>query len=155
MHSKLQHVCRCCTDMELVTQEAVFQGTSMGYKLAAEPNMQQPRRLSAKKRNRVDRSSDTACPSGTFQWPKASGYCWSKRETFGAIQGPGNNVFAASNVLVDSNTDTLTLNMVKKGSRTSCAEVLLDRSLGYGDYVWQTVTDPDEVSPELKALVGA
>lgn len=86
------------------------------------------------------------CPTGTIQWPKNSGFCWIKRETNNVKQGPGDNVFAASNVVLDSSTDKLTLKMVKKGRQTSCAEVILDRSLGHGDYVWQIDTDPSQVS---------
>jgi hypothetical protein len=43
-----------------------------------------------------------ACPSSQLEWPAASGYCWYKRDSGNQQTGPGSNVFAASNVAVNT-----------------------------------------------------
>jgi len=37
-----------------------------------------------------------------FEWPTGTGYCWYKRDSNGAQQGPGSNVFKGSNVAVNT-----------------------------------------------------
>jgi hypothetical protein len=43
-----------------------------------------------------------ACPSSQFEWPAASGCCWYKRDSGNQQTGPSSNVFAASNVAVNT-----------------------------------------------------
>ena len=63
-----------------------------------------------------------------------SGYQWAVRSPRGAV-GPGPNLFSDSsrNVWVDE-AGRLHLKITHDGGRWTCAEVALDRSLGYGTY---------------------
>lgn len=87
------------------------------------------------------------CPAGQFRWPKDKGdYCWWRRDSGGARQGPGDNIFKWQNAVIDERTDALVLTIARDASGVlSCGEVLTNRSLGYGDYVWTVQTDPSTV----------
>jgi len=63
-----------------------------------------------------------------------SGRSWTVKTSSGAV-GPGPNIFAASNVVVDS-AGKLRLKITKKSGKWTCAEVILNASPGYGTYEW-------------------
>jgi hypothetical protein len=102
----------------------------------------------AAKRSPAPVRQATACPGSSIEWPAGSHYCWSRKDSAGALQHPGPNVFSSSNVAVANGQ--LTLRVLKSGkgksSRSSCAEVTLDRSLGLGTYVFEIDTNPSLVS---------
>jgi hypothetical protein len=80
-------------------------------------------------------------------WPANSGYCWYRRDSGGQRQGPGDNIFASANAGVEVATGNLVVKIVKEaGGGFSCGEVFLDRSLGFGDYVFVVQSDPSLVS---------
>ena len=62
-----------------------------------------------------------------------SGYDWKVR-TIESDRGGMNNLYSGDNAWVDSE-GALHLRIAKQQDQWSCAEVVLDRSLGYGDYV--------------------
>jgi hypothetical protein len=57
-------------------------------------------------------------------------------------------MFSSANAAVDAATGNLVLSIVKApgGASLACGEVFLDRSLGFGDYVFVVQTDPSLVS---------
>lgn len=73
-----------------------------------------------------------------------SGYDWNVR-TISGDRGGMNNLYDGSNAWVDAQ-GALHLRIVKKQDRWSCAEVVLDRSLGYGTYIF-TVRDISQLEP--------
>jgi hypothetical protein len=90
-------------------------------------------------------------------WPANSGYCWFRRDSGGQKQGPGDNVFASANAAVDAATGHLVVSIVRApgGGGLTCGEVFLDRSLGFGDYVFVVQTDPSLVSGDDSAVLAA
>ena len=62
--------------------------------------------------------------------------------------GPGPNLFSASNVRVDPG-GSLHLGITRSGRSWSCAEVILDRSLGYGTYEWTIQGAVDRLDPNV------
>lgn len=91
-----------------------------------------------------------SCPSGQFAWPRGSHFCWYRRDSGGSPVGPGPNVFTPSNVALDS-SGRLTLSVRREAHGLTCGEVFLNRSLGLGDYVFVTTTDPAALHPSLVA----
>lgn len=80
-------------------------------------------------------------PTGSL---KFSGYDWSVR-TIASDKGGTNNLYDPENAWTD-NSGALHLQINKKSSRWSCAEIFLKRSLGYGTYV-VTVRDISHLEP--------
>lgn len=79
--------------------------------------------------------------------PANASYCWMKRDSAGARQDPGNNIYSRSNVFLSSQGQLVLQVARDAGSGTySTGEVVLDRSLGVGDYVWSFATAPEQVS---------
>ena len=74
----------------------------------------------------------------SFHW---SGYDWYVRDTAGARQGPGDNLFSASpdNVFVAAD-GLLHLRITGSGTTWNCAEITLYRTLGLGRYTFRTAT---------------
>jgi len=75
---------------------------------------------------------------------KFSGYDWNVR-TIASDRGGTNNLYDPDNAWTDA-SGALHLRMRKKAGRWSCAEVVLNRSLGYGTYV-VTVRDASHLEP--------
>jgi hypothetical protein len=73
-----------------------------------------------------------------------SGYDWKVR-TISSDRGGMNNLYDGDNASLDS-AGALHLRIFKKQDKWSCAEVVLDRSLGYGTYVL-TVRDASKLEP--------
>jgi len=73
-----------------------------------------------------------------------SGYDWKVR-TIASDRGGMNNLYDGDNAWVDSE-GAMHLRIVRKQDKWSCAEVVLDRSLGYGSYV-ATVRDVAKLEP--------
>lgn len=75
---------------------------------------------------------------------KFSGYDWNVR-TIASDRGGTNNLYDPDNAWTDDR-GALHLQIRKKSGRWSCAEVVLNRSLGYGTYV-VTVRDASHLEP--------
>jgi hypothetical protein len=75
---------------------------------------------------------------------KFSGYDWDVR-TIASDRGGTNNLYDGDNAWTDT-SGALHLRMRKKSDRWSCAEVVLNRSLGYGTYV-VTLRDTSHLEP--------
>ena len=75
---------------------------------------------------------------------KFSGYDWDVR-TIASDRGGTNNLYEPDNVWTDAG-GALHLQIKRKSGRWSCAEVVLNRSLGYGTYV-VTVRDTSHLEP--------
>jgi hypothetical protein len=75
---------------------------------------------------------------------KFSGYDWSVR-TIANDKGGLNNLFDAENAWTDT-TGALHMQIKKKSEKWSCAEIYLNRSLGYGTYS-VTVRDTSHIDP--------
>ena len=75
---------------------------------------------------------------------KFSGYDWQVR-TIASDRGGTNNLYDPENAWTDS-SGALHLQIKKKSGRWSCAEVVLNRSLGYGTYA-VTVQDASHLEP--------
>jgi hypothetical protein len=75
---------------------------------------------------------------------KFSGYDWSVR-TIASDRGGTPNLYDGDNAWTDSD-GALHLRIVKKNGQWSCAEVVLNRSLGYGTYV-MVVRDVSHLEP--------
>ena len=73
-----------------------------------------------------------------------SGYDWEVR-TIAGDRGGMNNLYGAENAWTDS-SGALHLRITKKGDKWSCAEVELNRSLGYGTYI-VVVRDTTQLEP--------
>ena len=73
-----------------------------------------------------------------------SGYDWSVR-TIASDRGGTSNLYSGDNAWTDSG-GALHLSITKKADQWSCAEVVLDRSLGYGTYVL-VVRDVSRMEP--------
>lgn len=115
---------------------------------AATGNQAAPARPAA---SHVQRSAPRGAPAAgrVLEW---SGYTWNVRSSHGALSGPGPNYFSdsAAAVSVDS-AGLLSLSLVPMGSAAagsprdgpgwSCAEVVLNATLGYGTYTFTTATD--------------
>jgi hypothetical protein len=67
-----------------------------------------------------------------------SGYQWRIKKTAGRVD-PGPNFFGPKGVRVDTE-GTLHLAIVEKRSRWFCSEIILNRSLGYGEYYFVVST---------------
>jgi hypothetical protein len=66
-----------------------------------------------------------------------SGYTWKVTSSGDETQGPGPNIFSRKNAWVDK-SGYLHLKLSKNADGTwNCAEVLMDKNLGYGTYQWQ------------------
>lgn len=77
--------------------------------------------------------------------PANDSYCWLKRDSAGAREDPGNNVYDDRNVFLSSQGQ-LVLQVARDSTGNfSTGEVVLDRSLGVGDYIWTFATAADEV----------
>ena len=86
---------------------------------------------------------------GPFQFApvgslKFSGYDWSVRK-IASDKGGTNNLFDSENAWTDK-TGALHMQIKKKSGRWSCAEIYLNRSLGYGTYS-VTVRDTSHLDP--------
>jgi len=75
---------------------------------------------------------------------KFSGYDWDVR-TIASDRGGTNNLYDPDNAWTDAK-GALHLQIKRKSGRWSCAEVVLNRSLGYGTYV-VTVRDTSHLEP--------
>ncbi|HWC16669.1 MAG TPA: hypothetical protein VG498_06625 [Terriglobales bacterium] len=73
-----------------------------------------------------------------------SGYDWDVR-TIASDRGGTNNLYDPDNAWTDAG-GALHLRIKKKGERWSCAEMVLNRSLGYGTYIL-TVRDSSALEP--------
>jgi hypothetical protein len=73
-----------------------------------------------------------------------SGYDWEVR-TIAGDRGGLNNLYGAENAWTDA-SGALHLSITKKGDKWSCAEVELNRSLGYGTYI-VVVRDTTHLEP--------
>jgi hypothetical protein len=73
-----------------------------------------------------------------------SGYDWVVR-TIASDRGGLNNLYGGENAWVDA-SGAMHLRITKKSGRWSCAEVKLNRSLGYGTYI-ATVRDVTKLEP--------
>lgn len=80
-------------------------------------------------------------PVGSLRF---SGYDWSVR-TIASDKGGANNLYDPENAWTDT-SGALHLQIKRKSSRWSCAEIFLNSSLGYGTYV-VTVRDTSHVEP--------
>jgi hypothetical protein len=83
-------------------------------------------------------AGQAVCLNPAFEWPIASGYCWVKRRSRLQQQQPAGSVWKPAAVHVDAATGQLNV-MVKLGQQADSASavgVYLQKSLGYGDYVW-------------------
>ena len=87
------------------------------------------------------RFASASCPAHQFQWPAGKNYCWRHKDSARKLVGPGPNIFAASNANVAANGD-LSLQIDFVGGKWRSGEVILNRSLGLGDYVFVVRTDP-------------
>jgi hypothetical protein len=75
-----------------------------------------------------------------------SGHRWNVKESRGRV-GPGPNFFGSEGVWVDAR-GRLHLAILKKRTGWVCSEVVLDRSLGYGEYrfrIWIDTLDRNAV----------
>jgi hypothetical protein len=75
---------------------------------------------------------------------KFSGYDWHVR-TIASDRGGMNNLYDPDNAWTDP-SGALHLRIKKRAGRWSCAEVVLNRSLGYGNYI-ATVEDTSHLEP--------
>jgi hypothetical protein len=75
---------------------------------------------------------------------KFSGYDWHVR-TIASDRGGMNNLYDPDNAWIDA-AGALHLRIKKRGSRWTCAEVVLNRSLGYGTYI-TVVRDTFQLEP--------
>jgi hypothetical protein len=82
-----------------------------------------------------------SAPTGSL---KFSGFDWSVR-MIASDKGGTNNLFDAENAWTDK-TGLLHMRIKKKSGRWSCAEIFLNRSLGYGTYS-VTVRDTSHLEP--------
>jgi hypothetical protein len=80
-------------------------------------------------------------PTGSL---KFSGYDWGVR-TIASDKGGTNNLYDPENAWTDA-SGALHMQIKKKSSRWSCAEIFLNRSLGYGTYS-VTVRDTSHLEP--------
>jgi len=94
------------------------------------------------------------CATWQLNWPANSPYCWYKRDTGGSPQGPNQNVFNSSNVLLNQ-AGQLVLQVTRTATTPvttyTSGEVFLDRSLGYGDYIFVVQTAASAIHPKLVA----
>ncbi|MFW5689994.1 MAG: glycoside hydrolase family 16 protein [Spirochaetota bacterium] len=78
-----------------------------------------------------------------------SGYEWIVRRS-GGLEGPGPNRFSdASEVVRVDESGGLRLAIVRRGAGWVCAEVILDRSLGYGTYEFAVEIEPGALEPQV------
>ena len=80
-------------------------------------------------------------PTGSLNF---SGYDWGVR-TIASDKGGTNNLYDPDNAWTDA-SGALHLQIKRKSGRWSCAEIFLNRSLGYGNYV-VTVRDTSHLEP--------
>ena len=75
-----------------------------------------------------------------------SGYDWTVKDSGAGKAGPGPNLFAASNAVVDPQGR---LHMSIKGTQKgfTCAEIFLPTALGFGRYRWVLDTALDTMGP--------
>lgn len=83
---------------------------------------------------------DGGMPPPTLQF---SGFTWIKKH--GGPRGPGGNWFSDYNTWSDD--EGLHLRTTTDGTHWWCAEVLLDHSLGYGQYIFQLTSRVDSLDP--------
>jgi len=78
-----------------------------------------------------------------------AGYSWSVKSAADLL-GPGPNLFSdsAQNVWVDT-AGQLHLRITYRDGRWQCAEVILDRSLGYGTYSFRIASSLDGLDPNI------
>jgi hypothetical protein len=78
-----------------------------------------------------------------------AGYSWGVKSAPGLL-GPGPNIFSdsPSNVWVDS-IGQLHLRITYRDGRWQCAEVFLDRSLGYGTYSFTVASPLSDLDPNV------
>ena len=69
------------------------------------------------------------------------------KTSIGAV-GPGPNVFAAANATVDT-SGHLHLAITKRNGKWTCAEVVLNASLGYGTYEWELGSNAANLDPNV------
>jgi hypothetical protein len=82
-----------------------------------------------------------------------SGYDWTKKESCNSFVGPGPNIFSASpsNVWVDAQ-GRLHLRITHTNNQWQCAEIISQRSFGYGTYRFYVDTPADSL--DLNAVLG-
>jgi hypothetical protein len=76
-----------------------------------------------------------------------SGYSWNVKDA--DLAGPGPNYFSDSDSNVWIDTDGLHLKIAEREGRWYCAEVFLDRSLGYGEYTFQVASRIDSLDDNV------
>ena len=78
-----------------------------------------------------------------------AGYSWTVKSAADVL-GPGPNLFSdsAQNVWVDA-AGQLHLRITYRDGRWQCAEVILDRSLGYGTYTFRIATPIGDLDPNI------
>ncbi len=78
-----------------------------------------------------------------------SGYDWWVKNSAGKV-GPGPNYFSDStnNVAVDA-AGRLHLRITQAANKWYCAEIVSQRTLGRGQYVFHTETPPDSLDPQV------
>jgi len=78
-----------------------------------------------------------------------AGYSWNVKSAADVL-GPGPNLFSdsAQNVWVDA-AGQLHLRITYRDGRWQCAEVILDRSLGYGTYTFRIATPIGDLDPNI------
>eukprot|EP00775_Hariotina_reticulata_P003088 gene3088-3367_t len=94
------------------------------------------------------------CDAWQLNWPANSPYCWYKRDSDGNPQGPNSNVFDDTNVLVNQ-AGQLVLQVTRTATTPTTTytsgEVFLDRSLGFGDYIFVVQTPASAIHHKLVA----
>ncbi len=96
--------------------------------------------------------AQSICQTGELNWPKGTAYCWLRRNTNGAYQNPGQNIFDPNNVRVNSAGKLIV--KVKKNKTTgmiTCGGVYLSKSLGLGTYEFFVMTSPTKIHRNLVA----
>lgn len=92
-------------------------------------------------------------PKDTRVYPRLidfSGYKWSVKVQ-NRLAGPGPNYFSDRKEDVWVDDDGLHLTISKRDGKWYCTEVVLQESLGYGTYIFQTATEPDAIDPNVVA----
>lgn len=92
----------------------------------------------------------TLTAAATARTLSFAGYTWNVKASGGAAWGPGPNVYsdATSNVWVDE-AGRLHLKITQEAGVWTCAEVILQNSLGYGSYRYTLDTPVDDLDPNV------
>jgi hypothetical protein len=93
-------------------------------------------------------AGQAVCENPAFEWPVASGYCWVKRRSNWQQQQLAGSIWKPAAVHLDTDTGQLNV-LVRLGKQSNAAAavgVYLQKSLGYGDYVWHIDSNTGAVS---------